>query len=103
MQSIRNNTFLTVTINIAHIIIEHNVFQCRKETKVRQLRQKYTSKIRQNFITEKYVKQTAVHSHASHPPWDVIRKPRAGYRGEAPTGPPRATLNSGIPQFFRLT
>ena len=27
--------------------------------------------------------QTAVHGHASHPLWDVIRKQRAGYRGEA--------------------
>ena len=26
---------------------------------------------------------TTVHGYASHPLWDVIRKPRAGYFGEA--------------------
>ena len=27
--------------------------------------------------------RTAVHGHASHALWDVIRKSRVGYRGEA--------------------
>ena len=36
MKPIRNNTLLTITINTAHSIIMHIVFQCTKETKIRQ-------------------------------------------------------------------
>ena len=51
----------------------HNGFQCTKETKLRQFQ---TS-------SEYGPQRTAVHGHASHPLWDVIRKPQAGYRCEA--------------------
>ena len=37
MQSIRNNTLSAFTINTARSIIVHNLFQCTKETKIRQL------------------------------------------------------------------
>ena len=53
--------------------------------------------------------RTAVHDHASHPLWDVIRKSRAGYRGEAATRakrahrPARGNLKYGYPKIFRLT
>ena len=52
---------------------------------------------------------TTVRGHASHPLWDVIRKPRAGYRGEAVTRakrahrPDRASLKFGYPKIFSLT
>ena len=36
MQSIRNYTMLAVTINSAHSIIAHNLFQITKESKIRQ-------------------------------------------------------------------
>ena len=58
-----------------------------------------------NLLTSKCYgpQRSATHGRASQLLWDVIRKLRAGYRGEAhPTGQPGATYNTGIPKIFGL-
>ena len=44
--------------------------------------------------------RTAVHGHASHPLWDVIRKLRAGYRGKARPLARQGQLRISVSQKF---
>ena len=85
MQSIRNNTLLAVTINIASSIIVHNVSQCTKETKIRQFLDIYW-----------------VQASADHCPWPYLSSAVGCNSETAGRLSRRINLKYGYPKIFRL-